>query len=72
MNKYIKILRSENAMTAIRIADNKAIAVQQFGVNLLSDFFAFLDVSEKTQATYQRALVCHFHFLLCDDYCVSA
>ena len=43
-------------MTAIRIADSKAAAVQEFGANLLSDFFAFLDVSEKTQATYQRAL----------------
>ena len=43
-------------MTAIRITDSKAIAVQEFGANLLSDFFAFLDTSEKTQATYQRAL----------------
>lgn len=43
-------------MKAIRIADNKAVASQQFGAYLLNDFFAFLDVSEKTQATYQRAL----------------
>ncbi len=35
---------------------NTAVASNGFGINLLNDFFTFLDVSAKTTATYQRAL----------------
>ena len=43
-------------MNALTPATKNAPAVKTFGADLLSDFFAFLDVSEKTQATYQRAM----------------
>ena len=43
-------------MSLIRIADNNAVIQSEFGANLLNDFFAFLDVSEKTMSTYRRAL----------------
>ena len=43
-------------MTAMIQVQNTAIVSKKFGANLLNDFFAFLDVSEKTTATYQRAL----------------
>ena len=36
--------------------ESNVIASQEFGASLLSDFFSFLDVSEKTRSTYQRAL----------------
>ena len=43
-------------MSLIRIADNNAVIQSEFGAELLNDFFAFLDVSEKTMSTYRRAL----------------
>ena len=39
-----------------QIQNNGLVVSQEFGANLLNDFFSFLDVSEKTTATYQRAL----------------
>ena len=36
---------------------------QNFGANLLNNFFAFLDTSEKTISTYRRALKQFFKFL---------
>ena len=41
---------------------NSAIVNQEFGAALLNDFFRFLDVSEKTRATYQRSLRQLFKF----------
>lgn len=35
---------------------NDAMTNPEFGANLLNDFFAYLDVTPKTTATYQRAL----------------
>lgn len=48
-------------MTALTLSGNteKIIStptVKTFGADLLNDFFAFLDVSDKTLSTYQRAL----------------
>lgn len=43
-------------MTAIVQVQNNAIVNKEFRANLLNEFFSFLDVSEKTTATYQRAL----------------
>ena len=43
-------------MNAIVTVRDNAIERRQFGAYLLNDFFAFLDVSPKTSATYQRAL----------------
>ena len=37
--------------------------IKSFGDNLLTDFFLFLDVSEKTMTTYRRALKQLFTFL---------
>ena len=37
--------------------------IKSFGYNLLTDFFLFLDVSEKTMATYRRALNQLFSFI---------
>ena len=44
-------------------ASDNTIATQEFSANLLNNFFAFLDVSEKTRATYQRSLRQLFKFL---------
>lgn len=38
------------------VIPDSVIVSQEFGAKLLTDFFSFLDVSEKTRATYQRAL----------------
>ena len=43
-------------MTAIVQVQDSSMVSQEFGAGLLTDFFAFLDVSPKTTATYQRAL----------------
>lgn len=43
-------------MTALTPAPIYAPAVKTFGAELLSDFYAFLDVSPKTLSTYQRAM----------------
>ena len=48
-------------MTAITPADKSAMmiqapAVKAFGADLLTEFYTFLDVSEKTLSTYQRAM----------------
>ena len=43
-------------MNALSQTTQSAPAVKAFGTELLSDFCAFLDVSEKTLTTYQRAL----------------
>ena len=43
-------------MIPIDTVRNNAMTYQAIGVDILSDFFAYLDVSEKTRATYQRAL----------------
>lgn len=50
-----------NAVRYDTTASN-AVASQQFGACLLNDFFGFLDVSEKTRATYQRALLQLFRY----------
>lgn len=51
-------------MLALVENDNNknAVMYQNFGENLLNDFFRFLDVSEKTRSTYQRALKQVFKF----------
>ena len=41
---------------ALNSVHTNITANKELNANLLSDFFAFLDVSEKTAATYQRAL----------------
>lgn len=51
-----------NALIEIKNTANNLIASQEFGANLLNDFFAFLDVSEKTRSTYQRSLRQLFKF----------
>ena len=38
------------------VIPDSVIVSQEFGAGLLTDFFAFLDVTPKTTATYQRAL----------------
>ena len=43
-------------LVAVDEVQNDVIGSQVIGANLLADFFAYLDVSEKTRATYQRAL----------------
>ncbi len=42
--------------TALTVIDDNSLPANLLSVNLLDDFFAFLDVTEKTRATYQRAL----------------
>lgn len=49
-------------MNALAVKDINEIEYKEFSVNLLNDFFRFLDVSEKTRATYQRALKQVFKF----------
>lgn len=49
-------------MAALVQVSNNSIECKEFGAFLLNDFFAFLDVSEKTTATYQRALKQLFRF----------
>ena len=46
----------DNNAVSNDVIPNSVIVSQEFGANLLTDFFAFLDVSPKTTATYQRAL----------------
>ena len=43
-------------------SDIKTFGIKTFGEYLLTDFFLFLDVSEKTMATYRRALKQLFAF----------
>ena len=51
-----------------RLDNNSKSIIDTFNINrfrdyIINDFFAFLDVSEKTIATYRRALKQFFRFL---------
>ena len=52
-----------NELALATYDSNNSLAVQGLGENLLNDFFRFLDVSEKTRSTYQRALRQMFKYL---------
>ena len=52
----MKAVAVQNNAVRYNVIASNVIASQEFGASLLSDFFAFLDVSEKTRSTYQRAL----------------
>lgn len=43
-------------MTTLTRAVNNTPAIRTFGIDLLNDFYSFLDVSPKTLSTYQRAM----------------
>ena len=49
-------------MKKLAVKNTNAMRHKEFSINLLNDFFRFLDVSEKTRATYQRALKQVFKF----------
>ena len=51
-----------NELVELKSTANSSIVNQNFGAYLLDDFFAFLDVSEKTRSTYQRSLRQLFKF----------
>ena len=50
------------SLIEVKKSTNSAIVNQEFSANLFNDFFKFLDVSEKTRSTYQRALRQLFKF----------
>ena len=50
-------------MIALTENRNNSLAVKNFSEDLLNDFYAFLDVSEKTLITYRGALKQFFKFL---------
>ena len=50
-------------MLALTEKKNNSLAIKGFSENLLNDFYAFLDVSEKTLVTYRGALKQFFKYL---------
>ena len=48
----MKAVAVQNNAVRYNVIAGNVIASQEFGASLLSDFFAFLDVSEKTRSTY--------------------
>lgn len=51
-----------NELIVLNRSENSSLMNYNFGDYLLNDFFAFLDVSEKTRSTYQRSLRQLFKF----------